>query len=331
MPTIFLSHASTDKTFAKMLADDLSKRGHKCWLDEWEIKVGQSIPKRIQEGLAEAEFVVLILSKSSVASNWVEKEWQAKHWEQVNEGKVYVLPCLLEECVIPKLLNGHKYANFVKGYSNGLAELVDAITPIAPTSSEVLRVPQSPGSRAIAALLKRIHSPGIPLSTVLAEGIALAREIGNADLEVFCRQEIAGIEDSSAEPAEKAVSKYSWRVVQMYASTQGQLNPNYIGFRTSADLFHYMESHPEEFVPITLIWARPVADIERTHVGRTPNSTAMTLRVPRRDFNSDATKPDAMINLYGKPDLAQGLIDSIRQEFVRRLLKLLPPISTGSH
>lgn len=41
---IFISHSSADKTFAKLLATDLAEAGHKPWLDEWEIKVGSSIP-----------------------------------------------------------------------------------------------------------------------------------------------------------------------------------------------------------------------------------------------------------------------------------------------
>src|SRR4051794_1456451 len=119
MSKFFLSHSSPDKPFVQKLANDLSDYGHSCWLDEWEIKVGDSITQKIEQGLGEADYVVLVLSKRSVASKWVEREWRAKYWEQVNSGTKQVLPCLLEHCDVPILLKDLKYANFVEDYSRG--------------------------------------------------------------------------------------------------------------------------------------------------------------------------------------------------------------------
>src|SRR5437016_508109 len=127
MAMLFISHASEDKPFVRMLSADLAAKGHQVWLDEWEIKVGESIPLRIEQGLTKADFVLLVLSAKAVNSHWVEREWRAKFWDQINEDKTFILLCLVEKCDIPKLLAGIKYANFVRGYSIGLGELLDAI------------------------------------------------------------------------------------------------------------------------------------------------------------------------------------------------------------
>jgi hypothetical protein len=42
MSSIFLSHAFEDKQFARKLAKDLRQAGHIVWIDEAEIKVGDS-------------------------------------------------------------------------------------------------------------------------------------------------------------------------------------------------------------------------------------------------------------------------------------------------
>lgn len=120
---VFLSHSSSDKGFVRGLAVDLAGIGHKPWLDEWEILGGDSIPTRISDGIEGADFVVVVLSTSSVNSKWVENEWQAKHWDEVNSRQVSVIPLLLEDCTIPTLLKVKRYIDFRTNYSNGLENL----------------------------------------------------------------------------------------------------------------------------------------------------------------------------------------------------------------
>jgi hypothetical protein len=48
----FLSHSSADKPFIRQLAADLSANGIDVWLDEQRIRVGDSIPEKIAQGLA---------------------------------------------------------------------------------------------------------------------------------------------------------------------------------------------------------------------------------------------------------------------------------------
>lgn len=120
---IFLSHASADKNFVRSLAVDLSNMGHEIWLDEWNILAGKSIPAKISEGLENSNFVIVVLSKNSVTSRWVETEWQAKYWDEINNSSVVVLPLLLEECVVPTLLKAKKYADFRSDYTDGLERL----------------------------------------------------------------------------------------------------------------------------------------------------------------------------------------------------------------
>ncbi len=124
---IFLSHSSVDKPFVTSLAVDLKHLGHDIWLDEWKILVGESIPKKIALGLNESDFVAVALSKASVASNWVENEWQAKYWDEVNTQMISVLPIVIDDCEIPTLLKTKKYVDFRRGYTKGLESLGHSI------------------------------------------------------------------------------------------------------------------------------------------------------------------------------------------------------------
>lgn len=62
MPSLFLSHSSADKTFVEKLAKDLEGVGVNVWFDKWEIKVGDSLTGKIEEGLQANDYLGLVLS-----------------------------------------------------------------------------------------------------------------------------------------------------------------------------------------------------------------------------------------------------------------------------
>ncbi len=125
---IFISHSSKDREFATWISVDLANYGHNPWMDEWEIKAGESIPRKIGRGIKECDFVVVILSKHAVKSRWVENEWHAKYWEEIKSGRVKVIPVLYKDCKIPTLLKTKKYADFRENnYWNGLEDLLVAV------------------------------------------------------------------------------------------------------------------------------------------------------------------------------------------------------------
>jgi hypothetical protein len=124
---VFISHSSKDKQIATWISTDLKAAGHTPWIDDSSIMVGESIPKKITQGISECDFVVVILSEHAISSNWVEREWQTKYWDEVNNNTVHILPILHEDCEIPELLKTKRYADFRNSYNNGLEDLLLAI------------------------------------------------------------------------------------------------------------------------------------------------------------------------------------------------------------
>ena len=129
--SVFISHSSADKQFANWLGTDLKAAGHSPWLDEWEIRVGESIPRKVSDGIRDADFVVVVLTESAVASHWVEREWQNKYWDEVSAGTIQVLPALYKDCSIPELLKTKRYADFRNSYNRGLDDLLAALDSLA--------------------------------------------------------------------------------------------------------------------------------------------------------------------------------------------------------
>jgi hypothetical protein len=124
---LYLAHSSRDKGIVRRVHDDLKHLGHNPWLDEYEISVGQSIIRRLEEGIAGCEFLVVFLSKNAENSEWVRVEWETKFWSALEKQKISVLPALLEDCAIPPLLARLKYANFLESYNEGLEQILAAV------------------------------------------------------------------------------------------------------------------------------------------------------------------------------------------------------------
>ncbi|MCU1264131.1 MAG: hypothetical protein JWM21_449 [Acidobacteria bacterium] len=121
---VFISHASADKSFVDRLVADLSTRSIPVWYDKLDLRIGESVPGKINEGLAGAKYFLIVLSKSAVNSSWVREELNAALMKQVSQGGTFVLPVLLEDCEIPPLLAHRRYADFRSEYSPALNELL---------------------------------------------------------------------------------------------------------------------------------------------------------------------------------------------------------------
>jgi hypothetical protein len=125
--TIYLAHSSKDKGRVRMLHDDLKLLGHNPWLDEVQISVGESIIRKLEQGIEQCEYMIVFLSQHAENSEWVRAEWEAKFSEEIRRQKIAVLPALMEKCQIPPMLARLKYADFRESYNEGLEQILHAI------------------------------------------------------------------------------------------------------------------------------------------------------------------------------------------------------------
>ncbi len=72
---VFISHASEDKAaVATPLASRLRALGLTVWLDDAELRIGDSLRRKIDAGLVNSRFGVVILSKAFFAKDWPQYE-----------------------------------------------------------------------------------------------------------------------------------------------------------------------------------------------------------------------------------------------------------------
>lgn len=89
---VFISHASEDKDeVVRPLALALRNKGLKVWYDEFELKIGDSLRRKIDKGLAKSKFGVVVLSRSFIKKGWTNYELDGII-TKVNTGEQVMLP-----------------------------------------------------------------------------------------------------------------------------------------------------------------------------------------------------------------------------------------------
>ena len=71
---VFLSHSAKDNDVVQDIASRLKSDGVRVWFDEWEIKPGDSIPAKIEDGLEHSRVLVLCMSAAALAADWPQLE-----------------------------------------------------------------------------------------------------------------------------------------------------------------------------------------------------------------------------------------------------------------
>ena len=97
-PAAFVSHATLDHPFVEKLAVDLRANGVDAWFSKWEIKAGDSIRGRIEEGIERCEYFIIVLSKNSISRPWVQTELDAATVSKLNGKVKKIIPVKIEDC-----------------------------------------------------------------------------------------------------------------------------------------------------------------------------------------------------------------------------------------
>ena len=72
---VFISHAGEDKDeVVRPLATALRELGVAVWYDEFELKIGDSLRRKIDAGLVGSRFGIVVLSSSFFANGWPNHE-----------------------------------------------------------------------------------------------------------------------------------------------------------------------------------------------------------------------------------------------------------------
>ncbi len=138
--SIFFSYSRKDSEFVLELSQKLKELGADIWLDQTDIEAGSNWDDSVEEALANADTLIVVLSERSVVSKNVRDEYSYA----IEENK-QVVPVLMENCTIPFRLRRLQYADFTTSETVGIQTLVDTLKLKQPTE-KIESVKSSPGN-----------------------------------------------------------------------------------------------------------------------------------------------------------------------------------------
>ena len=100
---VFLSHAREDTAWCEKLAERLRNEGVHVWFDEWELKPGDHLLARLNEGLRQSRKMVAVWSASYFRDDkfWTLAEAFSQQHSDMLASERPLIPVLIEDCKIP--------------------------------------------------------------------------------------------------------------------------------------------------------------------------------------------------------------------------------------
>lgn len=135
---IFISYSAHDKKIVEQIVARLQQEGHDVWVDSLNIRPGDNIQKAIDTGLKEADALIVVVSKNSQNSMWVQYEFSTMALSDISKRERRTIPVKIDNSEVPGYLGSVLYIDFSENFASGLDRLVDALRIETPQS---LRTP----------------------------------------------------------------------------------------------------------------------------------------------------------------------------------------------
>lgn len=96
----FISYSSKDQEFAERLHADLRSKNVRCWFAPEDLKIGDRLRPSFDEAIRVHDKLMVLLSESSVRSEWVEKEVETAFEKERREKRTVLFPIRLDDAVM---------------------------------------------------------------------------------------------------------------------------------------------------------------------------------------------------------------------------------------
>lgn len=134
---IFVSYSMQDKKIVMRIVDQLISDGHEVWFDSFQIRPGDNIQRKIDEGLGAAQALIVVVSENSFKSQWVQREFAAIALDDISKRERRIIPVRIDKSPVPSYLADRQYLDLSDDFDAGLTRLSAALLPEVACPTEV--------------------------------------------------------------------------------------------------------------------------------------------------------------------------------------------------
>lgn len=122
---IFISHASVDKVEIEKIVPFLNAINVNVWVDKYNINVGDSIEKKVFEGIDNSNAVIFWITKDFLKSSWCKEEME-QFINRAYDEDVLIISVIDVDVDIEELPENLKGIKYIKKEKNEFLEVVVA-------------------------------------------------------------------------------------------------------------------------------------------------------------------------------------------------------------
>lgn len=206
-PRVFLSFGWEDHDLATRIAESLQANGIETWWAEWEIRAGDSLRQKIDEGLSSCTVFLVLLTPQSINKPWVNQEMDAGLVRKIEDQARFIpLRNNLPPSALPPLLRG-MLSPALEDLDNDLKKLI----------ADILGVSRKPPLGTAPSVLGReIDSGYSPAATAVAKLFAERTENASHHDPMLSLQVIGEDTSLSEEDVADAVHELKGMVEEHY-------------------------------------------------------------------------------------------------------------------
>lgn len=112
---IFISYVSEDRQYAEKLHSALIENGFEPWMDKKDLLPGQDWDFQIRTALNKANFIIILLSSTSVTKrSYIQREFRIalEYYQEKLDSDIYIIPVKIDKCEIPDKLAKFQWVEY---------------------------------------------------------------------------------------------------------------------------------------------------------------------------------------------------------------------------
>jgi small GTP-binding protein len=159
---VFFVYSAEDKPIVRELAEQLRNDGLRIWLDEWEVKAGDSVALSASQGLIQSRTLVFAISENAYKSEWPALERQTTLFRDLTSSERRFIPLRLDDTKIRDEFVHFAYIDWRRRSFDQYARLLSACSHVEPTAAPT-KDPDSSGYlfRTLEGHGKQVNSVAI--------------------------------------------------------------------------------------------------------------------------------------------------------------------------
>jgi TIR domain-containing protein len=159
--SIFISYSHDDKELARALYDRLRARGHNVWIDEHELRVGDSLIERISTAIADIDFFLALVSPAAAQSHWCRKELALAVSGELNRKGMRVMPLRVDAAEMPAALDDQLYLDVsLDDVDNAVERLLRDIASYRAEAKQTVEEARAAGQAQAGERAARVQDNG---------------------------------------------------------------------------------------------------------------------------------------------------------------------------